>query len=494
MHTRLRVASCLVLFALAALSLPALADDPKGDASKNAPAPSGDEASSEAPKTLEELLARWQEKPGSIGRGLKLQDAYVRDGRQRDAEALFRKKSAELPDDQAVRFLYGRVKGGKYGLKLMREALAADLGRKPGDSSGLLHAWIAMAVVEVEAGNASEAEEAARRIATMRGKAEDWTYLGWIQENLGGSADRARVAYTRAIRSKEDHLPARNALAMLHAEAGTMQEAVALVRGSVAKHPQNAEAHLHLGLVLAMSGDAKGAVDAYGKALSCAGDDADALAAIAAGYMDIEEQDLAYKALQKALALDPNHGSALINAGALAMDMGDVSGGVKFLDRAAKLLPKDAYVAYLQGVGAQRLDKDSRAISHFRKAMELDPDSVEYVTALALANVRKGSLPSAVTMFKRAIKMAPDDPELYLQLGITYLKQRKHKVARDAFGDMIARAPEDPRPHYYLAIIYGDRMGKSKEALAALEEYARLGGTEPTALSWLADLRAQLGK
>lgn len=480
----------ILLLAVALDSAPAVADE-----AKHTPSPSGDDTStSAAPATIEALLTRWQEKPDSIGRGIKLQDSYIRAGKQRVGESVFRKKNSELPDDQAIAFLYGRIKGGAHGLKLMRTALAANLGRKAGDSSGLLRAWIALAVAEVHAGNAKEAEEAARSVAAMRGGAADWTYLGWVQERLGNNTERAKISYTRALRAKEDHLPARNALAMIHAESGATAEAMTLARGSVVKHPKDSGAQLHLGLVLAMAGNAKGAADAYGKALACAGDDADGLAAIASAYMDIEEQDLAYKALRKALALDPDHARALSNAGMLAMDMGDVSGAQAYLKRAAKLLPKDPQVAFLQGVCQQRLGKDSTAIRHFRKAMELDSDSVEYVTALALANMRKGSLPSAIMMFKRAVKMDPKDPDLRLQLGIAYMKQRKYKPARDAFKAMVGLAPKDPRPHYYLAIVYGDKMGKHKDALSELEIYESLGGKEPTALSWLADLRAQLGK
>ncbi len=484
MHAR-RLATCLALIATLVAPAPLLADEPD-----NSPTPS----KTEAPATIEELTAQWQAKPESIARGVRLQDAYIKAGKRRVAEAFFRTHATQLPDSAAVSFLYGRIKGGKYGLKLMREALAKNLGRGAGDNSGLLSAWIAMTVAEADADNAKEAEAAGRRVATLRGRAEDWTYLGWIQERLVGSVDRAKVSYTRAVRVKSDHLRARNALTMIHAEAGETEEALSMARGSVAKHGRVASAQLHLGLVLAMSGDTKGAADAYGKALACAGNDADALAAIADAYIELEEQDLAYKALKKALAANATHGDALASMGALSMDMGDVSGAATHLKLAAKSLPKDPYVAFLQGVCMQRLGKDSTAIKHFRKAMELESDNVEYVTALALAHMKKGSIASAVTMLKRAVKMDPEDPELRLQLGIAYLKQRKHKAARDAFNDMVDRAPKDPRPFYYLAIIYGDKMGKHQDALNALEEYERLGGKEPTALSWLEDLRAQLGK
>ncbi|MDF1702085.1 MAG: hypothetical protein P1V36_13085, partial [Planctomycetota bacterium] len=127
-----------------------------------------------AADTVEALLARWEAKPDSIGRGIRLQDAYVRTGKKQAALALFREKRKASPDDQVLTFLYGRIKGDRAGIKMMRSALAANLGRAEGDTAGLVRAWTALAVAEVSAGNGAEAEQAALRLSALRGLAEDW--------------------------------------------------------------------------------------------------------------------------------------------------------------------------------------------------------------------------------------------------------------------------------------------------------------------------------
>jgi Flp pilus assembly protein TadD len=91
------------------------------------------------------------------------------------------------------------------------------------------------------------------------------------------------------------------------------------------------------------------------------------------------------------------------------------------------------------------------------------------------------------------LKRAPTDAEARFQLALLHLKLRKFREARDGLLEFASLRPADPRPHFYLAIVYGDKLGKAEEAQAELEEYERLGGTEPTALTWLSELRAALG-
>ena len=93
---------------------------------------------------------------------------------------------------------------------------------------------------------------------------------------------------------------------------------------------------------------------------------------------------------------------------------------------------------------------------------------------------------------KRAVKLAPLDFELRMQLGIAYMKKRAYKDARKAFIEAAERDRESPRPYFYLAVIHGDKLGKSRPALEALEQYKALGGKAPAALRWLEQLKAQL--
>ena len=46
-------------------------------------------------------------------------------------------------------------------------------------------------------------------------------------------------------------------------------------------------------------------------------------------------------------------------------------------------------------------------------------------------------------------------------------------------------APADADLRYYLAILHGDRLGFDGKALDDLREYAKLGGKDENALSWL---------
>ncbi|MFV1958312.1 MAG: tetratricopeptide repeat protein [Planctomycetota bacterium] len=462
-------------------------DDPQ-----TATAPSA-EPKDDSPDSLEGLRAAWDASPLDIVAGLRLQDAMVAAGQTRAAESLFRAALRKQPDAPAARFLTGRIQGGDAGIRAMRAALGDRLGLAEGDDRGLVAAWVALAVAEVRAGNGKDAERAASRITALRGSAADWTYLGWIQERLLDRPEDAIRSYEAAIRKDADHLPARNALAVLTADAGRVEEALEMARATVAGHANDATALLHLGLVQALSGDTDAARGSYSKALAGAGRNPDTLASIASAFMDIEENKLAGAALERALTIDPDHVQSLTNAGLLALAEGDAKGARAYFKRASKLRPRDARIVFLRAVSEERLGLTASAVTSYRRAMSLDPHRMEYAYALALALRKKGAYEAAVKKLQEAIRMCPDDAGLHLQLGITLMKQKKYRAASESFLDAAERDPKNARPHFYLAIIYGDHLDMPEEALRALETYARLGGNEPSAIAWLEELREAQG-
>jgi len=454
----------------------------------------GDDETSPSRDPVADLEARWLKDPGDVGLGIRLQDAMRAEGLATRAQTLFRRESEKRRDDLAVQFLYGRVRADEEGLALMRAAWSQDLGGTASGSNGMLSASIALAVAEVDGGHGADAASAALRVTSLRGDAEDWVYLGWIQHRLLGDRAAAIESYTRALRARQDHLGARSALITLLLDEGKASEALALAKVGVEQHAQSSAAHLHLGLALAATKDAPAAAEAFERAYAGADGDADALAAVGSAFLDSGRRDRAQEALEQALKADPKHGHALTTAGRLAMQEDRLKEARKLLARAAAVRPKSARVAFLQGVCAQRLGLHTSAVSSFGRAVSLDPERVEYVTALGLAHVEKGSLASAIVMLRRAVELAPQDPELRMQLGIACMKNRAHKDARDAFLEAVDRDAQNPRPHFYLAVIQGDKLGKSREALDELRRYVALGGKEPTALSWLAQLEKQLGE
>ena len=483
----------LWLVAVLTLSLswvPAWAGDPglqqaKGQASTNSENPTD---------TLAALQAAFEAEPNDLRKGLALQDAYLGADKRREAIKLFGQYNREHKGSRVADFLAARLE--KTGAKKragMRKALAAGLGEQTGPK-GELAAWIEVVPLDIAASAAEDAAAGAARITELRGGAADWHYLGWIEERMLRNPDRAAASYGKTLSIDETHLGARNALAVLKANAGDKKGALKLVKEGVLRHPSESSAHLHYGLVQAVSGNPAAARVSYANALSRAGRDVDALASIASAYLDIEEFDLAEQALKRAREISPDESRVLTTTGLLALEQGDDKAAREWFKKAAKAAPRDARVAFLLGVSEERLGLGSKAIASSRRAVQLDPDRADYVTALGLALARGGSSSSAISKFKQVLKDDPGNAAIQMQLAITYFRQKKYRPALKEFEKLCELTPRDPRPYFYRAIILGDHLGKPKDAMLLLEAYAQAGGKEPSALDWLDELRAIYGK
>jgi Flp pilus assembly protein TadD len=70
------------------------------------------------------------------------------------------------------------------------------------------------------------------------------------------------------------------------------------------------------------------------------------------------------------------------------------------------------------------------------------------------------------------------------------MQKKRWAQAADGFRAAARLAPKDPDPQLYLAVILGDHLDQLDQARLHLERYKELGGKEPSALAWLAQLSA----
>lgn len=463
-----------------ALSSPARADGP---GAATVPVPPGEaEAKAEA---------RWREKPTDFPAGLAYVEALCAAGKRAAAVEVFEKAAKANPGDRVAMFLRGRAIGGTSGISTMRDALAASLGPDP---EWAVLGRRALAREEEASRKFADAARDAETVALATAAAADWAWVGWLFERA--KDDRgARAAYEKAMAADPRSLAARNGLVLVLLRLSEVPRAVALARETVTAYPNSAEAQVHLGLVLAASGDTRGARRAYDAALARSNDDVGVLVLLGTTYLDLEQNALAHQALDRALEVAPADATVLVACATLAIDEERLEEAQALLLKASRLCPQDARVAFLQGLCAERLVNYAGAVSAYQRAMRLDPTSAEYATACALVMELKGDTDAAIAAFKVAKGLSPSDADLPLRLGFLHEKKKRWKAAEDEYRLAARLAPKSPDPHFFLAVLLGDRMKNLDGALAELETYRALGGTEPAALKWLDELRvAKSGK
>jgi tetratricopeptide (TPR) repeat protein len=174
-------------------------------------------------------------------------------------------------------------------------------------------------------------------------------------------------------------------LAMVFAEEGRADEAIAEFRAAEALHHYPAPQILTLGAYEQRNGHLQGAIEQYNKVLRSSSDPAVQVAAldqIASAYAQAKDWDRARLAYENALAISPDDVTALIGTGLSAERTGSVDVAVAQLSHAITLSPTDVGLLLLSGA-LRRAGKNSEADQAYAQAQKL---SVDFSQAQQTAN------------------------------------------------------------------------------------------------------------
>ena len=165
-------------------------------------------------------------------------------------------------------------------------------------------------------------------------------------------------------------------LAMVLAEEGRADEAIAEFRAAEALHTYPAPHILTLGTYEQLTGHWQGAIEQYTRALESSDDPAVQVAAwnqIASAWAQAKDRNHAKQAFESALAISPNDPGALVGTGLLAWHGGDATLATTQLSHAVKVAPTD--VGWLLLAGAfRRAGKEQEAAAAYAQARTLAPD------------------------------------------------------------------------------------------------------------------------
>ncbi len=234
---------------------------------------------------------------------------------------------------------------------------------------------------------------------------------------------------------------------------GQRDEALTLLRKTVAADARNGDARLLLGSVLAEEGNLDAALPELESAVRLKPRSALAFNALGEALQATSKVAGARQAFQKAVALDPKLGQARVNFGALLLQAGDSARAATQLDEAVRILgssPEAAYPHYLR----------------------------------AKIFVEQGQPERAVTALKKAVSLRPDFGEAWSDLGDVHRTLRDDDAAFDAFRQSVQVDPENAVSQYRLGAEYL-RRGQRQEAIAHLEESLRFDANNQSALNSL---------
>lgn len=355
---------------------------------------------------------------------------------------------------------------------------------------------------------------------------DSYLNLGVALSRLGRE-DEALLQYEKALAIKPDRSELYSNIGASWARRGQYEKAISYYQKALEIKPDFAT-HSNLGAALASLGRFDEAVEQHGKSVKLAPDLAPPRLKfgetlhLAGRIREAEEQ------YRKAAELDPTLAEAHLNLGLIAVADRLIPAALDHFRRAAKQSPNfaDAHRNLAKTLAA--VGRNDDAAQHFSRAVELEPRSVRTRLDHAAFLTQRGDASTARREVLAASQLLPDNPDILFQLGMLDLQQGESKAAETNFRAVVERAPNHAPAHNYLAVLIAGkgtrsleeaafllqkavrlepanaefhnnlgvvlvRLGKTQEALAALEESIRLNPEYKEAIKNRDDLRRILG-
>jgi tetratricopeptide (TPR) repeat protein len=145
-----------------------------------------------------------------------------------------------------------------------------------------------------------------------------------------------------------------------------------LLKGLLARYPDDAVLLFNYGMVLSDQERFKEALEILGKAVKIDPDNANAWNALGVAQSRAGDVDKAVFSLKKSYELDPGNGYTARNLGAL-IAKSSAEEALPYLKKAAQILPEDQQSQYGLAFCLLQLGKQNEADPFFKKAIEIDP-------------------------------------------------------------------------------------------------------------------------
>ena len=287
-----------------------------------------------------------------------------------------------------------------------------------------------------------------------------------------GQRERANALIDSTLRAVPDHSATLMLKARLLARPGTLDEAIVLLNGVLARNPKNLEAWQLLGdLRLYGERDRPKAADAYRNALALRPDDVSAHTALIFNHLVGNDLGAAKKQLEAMSKLLPQHPQTKFLSARVAFLSGDVPKARELIQQMLGVAPKN--VALLEFAGAVELALNSplQAEAYLSKALAQTPDLPSVRRLLADAYMRGGKPPKALEVLRPNIDRAVPDPISLSLAAEAHLQSGDVKKAEAFFQQAAKLVPNDPKYKTALALTLLSK-GQSESAFTELRAIA----------------------
>ncbi|WP_282183687.1 tetratricopeptide repeat protein [Herbaspirillum sp. ST 5-3] len=281
-----------------------------------------------------------------------------------------------------------------------------------------------------------------------------------LVHHQAGRLQQAAELYRRVLESTPDQVDALHYLGLIAHQGGRHAEAQTLITKAIDIAP-TAPMYFNLGGVLQAQGKIDEAIDCLRRAVALKQDYVDAWFRLGAALHAQARLDDAIPCYRNALNLRPDLPGVWNNLGNALAARGRLDEAVECLQSAVRFKPDFADAYYNLGNALMDQGNACAAQENYRKALAIRSDYPEALNNLGNALEGIGELGAAENSFRRALTIKPDYPEAHYNLGNTLLAQDKYVESAEAYASAIALRPDFAEAHY--------NRGKALEACGIVD-------------------------
>jgi len=452
---------------------------------------------------LEQGLANSPSSDLALEMKVALGVVHAQQGDYKAAIPLFQQAIGSRPDSAELHFdlatAYAHLDDYPHAAREYKEALRLD----PNNSQAKLS--LAKALM-----NISAVEEAVAYLKEyVRSNPEDAEGEMILGEALKDSErlGPGQQALQQAVRLNPGNYKAHYELGVVLARSGRDDEAIEELQTAVKLKPDGTEARYQLGLILERKkdapaakeqfdafthlkqdnirrslatpwnnrgnellrqGNAKGAVEAYQKALELEPNDPKLHFSLAIALSRLRDDVGQERELNKAIELDPAFSEAHNQRGSFLMLQGNLAEAEREFRSAIANNPQYAEALNNLGTLLGHQGKNDEAAVLFREAATDDPQYIQAYVNLGLTLAAERKYPEAEQQFQRALSLEPNDANALTGLGMLLGKTGRNLESVRTFKKLVDLYPKSSDARINLGIALGD----ANDLQGALREFS----------------------
>ncbi len=396
-------------------------------------------------KRIPESVSFFQEairlEPRLVGARLSLADAYIAQGKQASALAMYR-RVLELDSSNVVaRFALARVESEKENYRQSLEIAKPILLELKKSPEGLL----LLAADYLKTGDKGAAEDLSKDWIHLPEVPVDWSIKfalllangGVTSEAIDVLPTLALAQYDLALNSRPDSLPALRQAALVAEKQANLERSLSYWMRAKKIEPDNPEILLGFGRVCLK--------------------------------MDLLED--AEPALIKAVELRPDDPTCLYTLASAKVGKKEYEAAQSIFQKLESKQPRDSQIQYALGSVLYLEGHLADAAAHFNESIRLQPKQLASYYYLALIARDQGNESEAIEKLEKLVQEYPDHALSRETLGELLMSTRRYPEAESNLEKAVQVDPKSVKANYQLGLLLS-RMGKKQEADKQLE-YAK---------------------